>query len=75
MMDENSIHSKTDILLSGQASTAGTSVVRTGSYTAGRSRGGEDRKEDNVETPEVHQRGGDVNLFFYNFSNSDGDMT
>jgi hypothetical protein len=61
--------------MSRRALTAETSAVRTGSYIAGRSRGGEDRKEDNVASPEVHRRGGDVNLFFYNFSNSDGDMT
>jgi hypothetical protein len=58
----------------GRALTAGTSVVRTGIYMAGRSRGGEDGKEDNVVTLEVHQCRGDVNPF-YNFSNSDGDMT
>jgi hypothetical protein len=30
----------------------------------GKSPGGEDGKEDNMATPEVHQRGGDVNPFF-----------
>ncbi len=29
----------------------------------GKSRGGDDDQEDNVATPEVHQRGGDVNPF------------
>ncbi len=40
----------------------------------GKSRGGEDGKEENIATPEVHQWGEDGNPFF-NLSNSDGVMT
>jgi hypothetical protein len=64
MMDENSIHSKADEHINVEMSfDSRDSVVRTGSYKASRSLGGEDGKEDNVATPEVHQRGGDVNPF------------
>ncbi len=35
--------------------------INVGLY--GKSRGGDDRQEDNVVTPQVHQRGEDVQLF------------
>ncbi len=38
--------------------TAGTSLLNVGPY--GKSRGGDEEQEENVATPEVHQRGDDV---------------
>jgi hypothetical protein len=51
-MDEHLIHL-------GQASTVGMSIARTWIYKRNHSE--EDENEDNVVTPIVHQRGGEVN--------------
>jgi hypothetical protein len=62
-MDDNSTHSKTDELLNVGMSFDSKDECRKDRNLFGRSRRGEDGKEDNMATPKVHQHGGDVNPF------------